>query len=314
MGSAIQEPQTGARTTQRRLQLARWIVAPENPLTPRVLVNRLWQHHFGAGLVRTPNNFGYKGDLPTHPELLDWLASELMENGWRMKPLHKAIMMSNTYQQGTIHPAQVEYGERDAGNRLLWRANRRRLNAEALRDTLLYVTGELDTSRGGPSFKATVAPGALQGLSKKDAAWQASPPEQQRRRSLYMYSARSLLSPMMTTFNFADTVSPCGQRDVTIAPTQALALMNNAFAHERSTALAKRVMATGADSPSEQVEGVWQLALGRSPSEREVSMSLAHLVEQEQRFGVLDAGAAKGRALASLCHVVLNSNEFIYVE
>ena len=223
-------------------------------------------------------------------------------------------MMSNTYQQATIHPAQADYAEQDAGNLLLWRANRRRLNAEALRDTLLFVTGELDTSRGGPSFKATVAPGALEGLSRKDAAWQASPPEQQRRRSLYMYSARSLLSPMMTTFNFADTVSPCGQRDVTIAPTQALALLNNAFAHERSEALAKRVMESGGEVPSEQVHAIWKFALGRSPSEREVAVSLAHLVEQEQRFGVLDAGAAMGRALASLCHVVLNGNEFIYVE
>ncbi len=307
-------PPEGARTTQRRLQLAQWIVNPENPLTPRVLVNRLWQHHFGAGLVRTPNNLGYKGDLPTHPELLDWLAAELVAGGWKMKPLHKMILMSQTYQQASIHPLQAAYNQQDASNHFLWHAQRRRLDAEALRDTMLFVSGDLDETMGGPSFKATVPASALEGLSKKDAAWQASPPEQQRRRSLYMYSARSLLSPMMTTFNFSDTVSPCGQRDVTIAPTQALALLNNTFAHERSGALAQRVVASGAVEPELQVERVWKYALGRRPSEREQEFSLAHLQEQEQRFGVVDAGAAKGRALASLCHVLLNSNEFIYVE
>ena len=306
-------PAEDARTTKRRLQLAQWIVEPENPLTPRVLVNRLWQHHFGAGLVRTPNNFGYKGDLPTHPALLDWLASELVAGDWKMKPLHKMILMSQTYQQATVHPNQDEYNSRDASNLLLWHGERRRLTAEALRDTMLFVSGELDETMGGPSFKATVPANALEGLSRKDGAWQASPAQQQHRRSLYMYSARSLLSPMMTTFNFSDTISPCGQRDVTIAPTQALALLNNAFAHERSEALAKRVMAESGAAEG-RVPLAWRLALGREPSARETEMSTVHLADQAQRFGVADASMADRRALESLCHVLLNSNEFIYVE
>ena len=310
----FEAPSENARTTQRRLQLAEWIVKPANPLTPRVMVNRLWQQHFGAGLVRTPNNLGYKGDLPTHPELLDWLATELVDGDWRMKRIHKLILMSHTYRQATIHPNQDDYNSRDASNLLLWHGERRRLNAEALRDTMLFVSGELDETMGGPSFKATIPANALEGLSTKDKAWQASPAQQQHRRSLYMYSARSLLSPMMTTFNFSDTISPCGQRDVTIAPTQALALLNNAFAHDRSAALANRVVASGADTLAAQVDQALRYALGRTPTEREVAFSLAHLEEQDKRFGVVDAGAAKSRALASLCHVLLNSNEFIYLE
>ena len=165
--------------------------------------------------MRTPNNFGFRGTLPTHSQLLDWLADELVEGGWKIKRLHKLILMSQTYRQSTLHPQSEEYSLRDATNRLWWRAERQRLGAEPLRDTMLLVTGELDRTLGGPSFRATVSSNALEGLSRKDAAWNASPPEQQLRRSLYMFTQRSLLTPMMTTFDFCDTVSPCGQRDVT---------------------------------------------------------------------------------------------------
>jgi hypothetical protein len=311
----FEPPPTGATSTGRRLQLARWMVDPQNPLTARVWVNRLWQHHFGTGLVRTPNNFGFRGELPTHPQLLDWLADELVRGGWRTKPIHKRILMSRTYRQSSLHPRQQEYRQRDASNRLWWRAERRRLDAEALRDTMLLVTGELDLVRGGPSFRPTIDAAALEGLSRKDAAWQASPAKQQLRRSLYIYTQRSLLLPMMTTFNFCDTISPCGQRDETIAPTQALALLNNAFSHDRSMALARRVINSEVAAPSDRVIAIWQFALGREPTAREAQRSLDHLTEQSRYFAEVAADTSTEMlSLASLCHVLLNSNEFIFID
>jgi len=312
----FEPPPADATTTTRRLQLARWIVDSQNPLTSRVLVNRLWQHHFGAGLVRTPNNFGFNGDQPTHPALLDWLADELIQGEWRMKRMHKLMLMSRTFRQSSIHPRFDQYNERDAANRHWWRAERRRLDAEALRDTMLYVAGELDETQGGPSFHASVSPNALQGLSRKDAAWEASPQAQQRRRSLYMFAQRSLLSPMMTTFDFCDTVAPCGKRDVTTAATQALALLNSTFSHDRSRALAKRVVDLAADDPQQQVRLVWRFALGRLPTAFEEQLAQAHLAEGRQRFR---PAATTERttgliSLESLCHVLLNSNEFVYLD
>ncbi len=305
-------PPTDSKSTRRRLQFARWVIDPQNPLTARVLVNRLWQHHFGAGLVRTPNNFGFRGALPTHPQLLDWLASELVQGGWKTKRIHKLMFMSRLYQQSSLHPRFEEYQQIDAANQLWWRAERVRLDAEALRDAMLFVTGELDSTQGGPSFRPTMDEGALVGLSRKEAAWQASPLEQQKRRSLYMFSKRSLLLPMMTTFNFSDTISPCGQRDVTIAPTQALALMNNSFAHDRSMTLAKRVTAEEKIDLSKQVQQVWRFALSRVARPEEVQLALDHLAQQRDRF--VGETSPELLALASLCHVVLNSNEFIFVD
>lgn len=307
-------PPPDGKSTTRRLQLARWIANPANPLTPRVAVNRLWQHHFGAGLVRTPDNFGYKGDRPTHPELLDWLANELVQGGWKMKPLHRMMLLSRTYRQATVNPQQDAYNLTDASNTHWWRAERRRLDAEALRDSMLVVSDELDMTRGGPSYKPSVSSDALEGLSTKDAAWKASPEQQQHRRSLYIFSKRSLLLPLMTTFNFTDTTLPCAQRDSTIAPTQALALLNNAFAHDRSAALAKRVLASTATTPEERVRCAWQYALERDPTPDEARRSLSHLAEQQDRFVKAGTGAPEQRALESLCHVLLNSNEFIYVD
>ena len=306
------QPTEEAKTTGFRLQFARWLTDPQHPLTARVVVNRLWQHHFGAGLVRTPNNFGYRGAPPTHPLLLDWLADQLVQGGWKMKRLHKLILMSRTYQQSSLHPQIENYNEQDATNQLWWHATRYRLDAEALRDTMLQVTGQLDLTLGGPSFRPNMDAGALEGLSRKAAAWQASPAEQQRRRSLYMYSKRSLLLPMMTTFNFCDTISPCGQRDVTIAPTQALALMNNSFAHDRSMALADRVLESNQQNTTDQINKIWQFALSRDARPEEMKLANAHLATQQKNF---EAEPNPQRlALASLCHVVINSNEFIYVD
>jgi hypothetical protein len=304
-------PPDGARTTTRRLQLAKWMTDPKNPLTARVWVNRVWQGHFGQGLVRTPDNFGFTGEKPTHPALLDWLASELVAGGWRTKRIHRLILLSETYKQASLHPKQDEYAKADAGNRLWWRAERRRLDAEALRDSLLFVSGNLDLAkRGGPSFAPVIPPDALEGLSMKGAAWKPSPAEEQGRRSVYVFSKRGLLPPLLTTFDLPDTTLPSCQRDVTTVPTQSLALLNNPFVHEQSAALAKRV---GRDiEPKEQVRRAWRLALGRSPRQSELDAALAHLERQAARFAARPD--PKLDALASLCHVLLNTNEFLYVD
>ena len=282
-------PPDGAGTSHRRRQLAEWIVHPANPLTARVCVNRIWQHHFGKALVRSPNNFGFKGEQPTHPQLLDWLASELIDGGWSLKHIHRLILASHTWQQSSNHPLRTEYAERDSGNRMWWRANRRRLDAEALRDSLLAVSGEIDLSRiGGEGFKPTISQEALEGLSRKGSAWVAAVPIEQRRRSLYIYVSRSLMPPMMNAFDQCDTTLPCGQRNVTISPPQALAMMNNAFVHERSEALAAKIESLS-DSFDSRITSAWKLALGRAPSAAERQLAEQHLAVQRQHFEALNS-------------------------
>jgi hypothetical protein len=310
----LADPPPEAKTTQRRLQLARWLTDQRNPLPARVWVNRMWQLHFGEGLVRTPDNFGFMGDKPTHPELLDWLASELVADGWRSRRLHRLMLLSQTYRQASIHPRQDEYARSDANNRLWWRAERRRLDAEAIRDSLLLAGGNLHHERmGGPSFAPAIAPDALEGLSMKGRAWTASPPTEQGRRSVYIFTKRGLLPPLLTTFDFGDTTLPACRREVTTVAPQALALLNNPFVHEQSEALARRVAAE-TDAPDERVKRAWRLALGRSPSATELAAALTHLKNQERNFAGRTGPDARQMALASLCQVLLNTNEFVYVD
>ena len=310
-------PPPGSKTTQRRLQFARWITNEQNPLTARVMVNRLWLQHFGQGLVRSPNNFGFKGELPTHPGLLDWLASEFMRPtvdagpAWTLKRIHKLIMTSSTYRQRSVHPHETQYSQRDFLNRNLWKFNRRRISSESLRDAMLAVGGRLNMRMGGPSFYPGMSAEALEGLSRKAGDWKSSPADERSRRSIYMMTKRSRLLPLMTTFDFSDTTASCGQRDVTTVAPQALALLNNQFTHAQSEALAKR-LAGHAAGTVEQVKLAWQLAFGRNPSDGELGQAENHLHEQRQHF---DGRNNPGHlALASLCHVLLNCNEFIYVD
>ncbi len=311
LDKTIPPPAADAKTTGRRLALANWIVDPKNPLTARVWVNRIWQFHFGQGLVRSPDNFGFTGDKPTHPELLDWLATELIDKKWSTKHIHRLILLSRTYQQSSLHPKQDEYAKSDSGNKFRWRADRRRIEAEALRDSLLFVAGNLKLDRiGGPSFSPEIAPEALEGLSTKTAAWKASPPGEQGRRSLYIFSKRGLLAPQLTAFDFPDTTLPCGQRDSTTVAPQALTLMNNRFVHEQSEALAKRIEKL--EGEASQIAFAWRLAFARNPSAIEAKTAADHLTKQRANFG--DRKDAAHRAIASLCHVLLNANEFLYVD
>lgn len=303
-------PPKDSKTSQRRLQMAHWITDPNNPLTARVIVNRLWQHHFGEGLVRTPDNFGFNGAKPTHPELLDWLASELIDGGWKLKPLHKQLVMSETYRQSSLHARQEEFAKRDLANQLLWHANRRRIDAECLRDAILLSSGQLDTKVGGPSFRAPISSEALEGLSMKSDAYQASSPDEARRRSLYMFTKRGLIVPLMTTFDACDTTVPTGQRDVTTVAPQALALLNNAWIHEQSGALANRVI-TAASDPATRIDTAWRFAFGRLPSDDERLFALMHLERQKAN---IDDNTGERNIWASLCHVLLNTNEFMYLD
>jgi hypothetical protein len=190
------------------------------------------------------------------------------------------------------------------------------LDAEALRDALLRASGQLDLRPGGPSFRPTVSPAALEGLSRKSAAWSASPPAEQLRRSLYIFTQRSLLPPLMTTFDFSDTTLPCAQRDVTTVAPQALAMLNSQFVHEQSESLADRVLAADNDDTESLVTHVWQYALGRRPRAEEVQLALDHLRVQRDHFAETqqESNQIERLAIASLCHVLLNSNEFLYVD
>lgn len=308
---------TDAKTTQRRLQLAQWMTNPSNPLTARVMANRIWQHHFGEGLVRTPDNFGFNGQRPSHPELLDWLATELMAGNWQLKRIHKLIVMSETYQQSVLHPQQAEFMQVDSANHLLWHANRQRLDAESLRDAILFTSGQLDLRQGGPSFRASINSEALEGLSTKGAAYRASELKETMRRSLYMFNKRGLVVPFMTTFDICDNTLPTGRRESTVVATQALAMLNNDWVHEQSRAFATRVLAA-CDVESGRIDIAWQMSLGRKPTDQERTFAEGHLRRQRRNLeasqGETKVGDAEQLAWASLCHVLINTNEFIYLD
>ena len=314
---SIDPPRPGVSTTQRRLQMARWITDPENPLTPRVQVNRIWQNLFGVGLVGTPNNFGFKGAPPTHPQLLDWLAAEYVDNGWSTKYLIRKIVLSDTYRQSSNHVLYDDNTNRDAGNRLWWRFLRRRLDAETVRDSLLAVSGDLNLRMGGESFFPKMSAEALEGLSKKGDAWEESAQADRRRRSIYMMTKRSRILPFMTTFDFCDTTLSCGRRDTTTVPTQALAMLNNQFVHDRSQSLALRI-AQSVDGLDQQIIEAFRHVLARDPSDVELDEGRRHVAQQVSAQKTVVATerdtAPSVRGLGSLCHVLMNSNEFFYVD
>jgi hypothetical protein len=303
----------GARTTGRRLGLARWIADPANPLTSRVIVNRLWQRHFGEGLCANPDNLGFHGPPPLHAELLDWLARDLTIHGWRLKRTHRLMVTSAAYKRRSIHPAAERPAARDPSNRLLWRAARRRLDAESIRDSALAASGELDRRVGGPSFREIIAAEALEGLSMKGEAYAASPLEERRRRSLYMFSKRSLSVPMMTAFDACDTTAPAGRREASIVPTQALTLLNSPWIRQRSAAFAERVVARAAD-PEARIDEAWRRALGRLPTAAELAAARAWL-DAERQAAPAEALPAHDRAAwTALCQTLLNANEFLFLD
>ncbi|MBL9173176.1 MAG: DUF1553 domain-containing protein [Verrucomicrobiales bacterium] len=302
---AIRDPGTGAGTSGRRRVLADWIASADNPLTARVLVNRVWQHHFGSGLVPTPDDFGRTGLRPTHPELLDFLAREFVMDGWSVKRLHRRILLSEAYRRSSDAHNPNALAE-DEGNSLLWRQNLRRLEAEVIRDNLLLAAGELNCRSGGPSVYPTL-PAEVHGT--QDSAgkgWADSSAEDQKRRSVYLVVKRALKVPLLECLDFANSASPSGTRTVTTTAPQALMLLNDPFVHERAAALALRIESEASSRGADPVLRLYEIVLQRPPSASERTVAESLLASVPNR---------PGRAgLESLCRVLLNVNEFIYVE
>ncbi len=269
-GSDVPVPTPGpeAKTCGRRRELAHWIASAENRLTARVMVNRIWQHHFGRGIVRSPNNFGQLGDSPTHPELLDWLAQQFVEHGWRMKDLHRLIMLSNTYRMSSAkNPTALA---KDPTNNLCWRFDMRRLSAEEIRDSIHAVSGRLNLAMYGPGVYPEISAEVLAGQSNPGAGWGKSSPDEQARRSIYIHVKRSLITPLLADFDFAETDSSCAARFATTQPTQALGMLNGAFVNVQAAELARRLRREVPDDPPAQVRRALQLALSRPPDEASV--------------------------------------------
>lgn len=297
----------GARSAGRRKILADWIASNDNLLTSRVIANRVWQHHFGRGIVRSANNFGELGDVPTHPELLDWLAIWLTEHDWKLKPLHRLIMTSSAYQMSSASdPAALAV---DPLNDNLWRFDLRRLGAEELRDATLAASGKLNLQMYGPSFYPKMSDEVLATQSKPGEGWGESSPEEQSRRSVYVYVKRSLLVPLLTAFDFPDVDASCEARFNTTQPGQALSMLNGQFANEQAGYLAERVRAEAGDEPREQVARALEITLGREATEEEIADGLAlmkQLLEKHDRD--------PQEALRYWCLVALNQNEFMYLD
>jgi cytochrome c553 len=298
----------GPRSTGRRTALADWITSPKNPLTARVMVNRIWQGHFGRGIVRTSNDFGRLGDLPTHPELLDWLAAQFVESGWKIKDLHRLILSSCTYQMSATQPNEAALAK-DPSNDLLWRMDMRRLTAEEVRDSILTVNGTLNPKMGGPSMYTIVPEAVLAGASRPKSAWGQSPPDEQLRRSVYIHRKRSLVEPVLSTFDVADTDVSCPLRFATTVPTQALTMLNSEFIQREAAALAARLKREAGDDSAAQVRLALRLCMSREPSEAEVARGVK-LITDLHATDRLPAD----KALHAFCLMALNLNEFIYLD
>jgi hypothetical protein len=298
----------GAKSSGRRTVLADWIANKANPLTARVFMNRVWQYHFGKGLVPTANDFGKLGEQPTHPELLDWLAAEFMDNGWTLKRMHRLMMTSAAYQRSSV--ADAANLKTDPANNYLWRSNMRRLSSEEVRDSILSVSGVLNTTKvGGPSMYPKLSAEVLAGISYPDkkAHWPDSPVEEQNRRTVYAFVKRSIQVPILTTHDQADTDNSCPVRYTTTVPTQALGMLNGEFTNEQARLLAARMMKEG-DVAKQVARGI-RLTTGRVPTPDEVAKDVAFLAQLKAKHGLDDAKALQQYAL-----LLLNANEFVYLD
>ncbi len=293
----IDEPSNGPFVPQRRKALAQWITAGDHPLLARVMVNRIWQGHFGRGLVATSNDFGRQGDAPTHPELLDWLATEFVRAGWSVKAMHRTVMLSNAYRMSSAPDAANS--KIDADNRFLWRMNRQRLEAEALRDAVLAVSGELNPKPGGPPVAIPLSEEEREGMRDASQWPVASDPAEHVRRSVYLLVKRSFRLPMFETFDQPDAAASCARRESSTIAPQALALMNSGFMTAQSGKLAARLRKERGENPEAWVERGWKLALGRTPTPEERARAVAF---------------AQSNSLERLCLLLFNMSEFVYVD
>ena len=317
----------GGRSTGRRSVLANWIASPENPLTARVMVNRVWQQHFGLGLVASSSDFGRAGEPPTHPELLDWLARRFAapksEGGmaWSLKRLHQLMVTANAYRQSSAHQAAA--AARDPQNKLVWRYRRWRLEGEAIRDSALLACGELNDRRGGPSVFPELPSGVV-----TRGGWNVTPDEAERkRRSVYVFVRRNLRYPLFEAFDYPDTHEPCARRSVTNTAPQALMMFNSELSVRFARHLAGRVIRE-ADTPDARLERAYRLAFGRRPETAERDEARAFLGKQQEILmrrkaagrpieapvGIAGFDPVGGAAWVDLCHALINANEFVYVD
>jgi hypothetical protein len=300
-------------------------------LTARVLVNRLWQHHFGQGLVATPNDFGARGERPTHPELLDWLACELTSHQWSIKHIHRTIVLSSTYRQAA-RAGDAPARRRDPDNRLLWHMARQRITGEVLRDSVLAAAGTLTRKTGGVVVRVPLVPEVYELIfteGEPDGLWHATPDGREHgRRSIYLFTKRNLRLPLLEAFDKPDTLTSCPVRPVSTFAPQALILFNGPFMQGQSKQFAARLLRECGSAVSQQVERAYRLALGRPPRQVELEMagkflaSQTILLRERLRAGRpvgVPHGIAKGiepaaaAALADFCLALLNCNEFLYV-
>jgi hypothetical protein len=313
-------PANGHISSGRRRALAEWIASPDNPLTARVMVNRVWSWHFGRGIVPTPGNFGKMGMPPSHPELLDWLATEFVRQGWSIKQMHRLIMSSETYQMASSF-SQATNLEKDPENVNLWRFPLRRLEAEAIRDVILSASGKINLQAGGEPFFPSIPKSVREGF--RQGKWVLTQEEPSTwRRSVYSYWKRGFKYPMFEVHDQPDLNVTCEKRNVTTVPTQALTLLNNEFVLLQARQLAERVAREAGDDPAKQIEQLYRITLGRQPARNELDSFLAFVQKQRGYHAakVSSSGSdpsARGSAdlatLSDLAHVMLNANEFVYI-
>ena len=315
-------------SANRRLQLAEFIASPDNPLTARVAVNRIWKYHFGNGLVRTTSDFGLTGDRPSHPELLDWLAVQFMQgnaaknpqsairnpqsNPWSWKAMHRLMVLSNTYRQSSQHNEQA--AAKDLDNRLLWRMNPRRLEAEAIRDSMLVVSNKLNPKMYGPGVYPRIDPDIVGTGSRPRWPLDAKDDHDTFRRSIYIFVKRSVPLPLVEVFDCPVTVVTAPNRATSTVSPQALALMNNEFVLEQAKFFAERVTTEAGAKVNQQVTRAFQIALNRKPSQQEQEWSLNFLKSQTDGYTQRKHERPDAAALRDFCHALMNLNEFLYVD
>jgi hypothetical protein len=329
----IETPAKAPQSTGRRTALVRWLTRPDHPLTARVIVNRLWQYHFGVGIVASPNDMGAMGDPPSHPQLLDWLAAELVESGWRLKHIHRLIVTSATYRQSSLvdahEPRYARAMERDPSNRKLWRFRRQRLSGESIRDAMLVVSGQLNARMFGPSARPELPPF----LSSQ--AWEPDERiEDRNRRSVYVLAKRNVRYPLLDAFDLADRHNSCPRRATTTTAPQALVLLNSAFTLEQARHWAGRLLQSMSmnDEPN-LIRCAYLDAFLREPTREETSLARSFIATQTATRAARLAEAsdlalpipwdaqvrdtqrlARAAATVDFCHALLNSNEFVYVD
>ncbi len=288
-------------TRGRRMTLAKWIASPDNPLTARVMVNRLWQYHFGRGIVETASDFGRNGSLPTHPKLLDWLAIRFVEEKWSVKAMQRLILQSATYRQSSLEP-QPAASEADPEDRLLWRFNRLRLEGETVRDSVLAVSSRLNPERGGLPMYPPLPKGLDEKVQSVDT-WETSAGAEARRRSVYIFQRRAQYVPFLETFDAPVFNSSCERRRNSITALQALSMYDSDFVNEEAPYFALRIRHEAGDDRGSEIRRAFEIAYGREPIESERADALQFLRTAKAKDPLL-----------GLCRVLLNSNEFLYVD